>query len=367
MIAEARDEAPADPCANAAPGRAMEARAFGRVGAERSRPWRLATLVLVAAVLVFLCAASLLLGARTVALPAVMDAVFSDGGTSAEHLIIRDYRLPRTLLALLCGAAFGVSGALIQAATRNPLADPGILGVNAGAAFFVTLAVGVFGLQSVASSLWFAFAGAIAITLLVYAAASRGRDGATPLRLVLSGVALSAVLSGIGSSLSLLNPQTFDALRSWSMGSVAGRNMEVVGVVAPFILSGLGLALALARPLNALALGADLSRSLGANIVRTRLLVVVAVTLLSGAATAAVGPIGFVGLMVPHAVRWFSGPDQRWIVAFTILCAPGLLLAADILGRLLLFPGELEVGLVTAFLGAPVLVALARRTKAHGL
>lgn len=367
MIADARDPARAEPEGNAVMGPSVKDLAARRSDAQRSGPWRLALLVLVASVLVLLCVASLLLGARAVGLSAVVEALFNYDNASAEQIIIRDYRLPRTLLALLCGAAFGVSGALIQAATRNPLADPGILGVNAGAAFFVTLAVGLFGMHSIASYLWFAFAGAITVTLLVYAAAAQGRDGATPLRLVLSGVALSAVLGGIGSSLTLVDPQTFDALRSWSMGSVAGRNMEVVQGVAPFILCGLGLALVAARSLNALALGDDLSRSLGANIIRTRLLAVVAVTLMSGAATAAAGPIGFVGLMVPHAVRWCSGPDQRWIIVFTLFCAAGLLLAADILGRLVLFPGELEVGIVTAFLGAPVLIALARRTKAHGL
>ncbi|RDL52982.1 Ferric enterobactin transport system permease protein FepD [Ensifer sp. M14] len=367
MIAGARGHAHADAAGNAVPTRLLKTRPTGHAGARRSRAWRLAMLGLAAAVLVLLCSASLLLGARHVAVPTVVDALVSYDATSAEHIIIRDYRLPRTLLALLCGAAFGVSGALIQAATRNPLADPGILGVNAGAAFFVTLAVGMFGVHAVESYLWFALAGAISVTLLVYGAASQGRDGATPLRLVLCGIALSAVLGGIGSSITLINPQAFDALRSWSIGSVAGRGMEVVRAVAPFIVCGLVLALGLARPLNALALGDDLSRSLGANVIRTRFLVVIAVTLMSGAATAAAGPIGFVGLMVPHAVRWFSGPDQRWIIVFTLLCAPSLLLFADIVGRLVLFPGELEVGIVTAFIGAPVLILLARRTKARGL
>ncbi|WP_265976050.1 FecCD family ABC transporter permease, partial [Brucella intermedia] len=194
-----------------------------------------------------------------------------------------------------------------------------------------------------------------------------GRDGATPVRLVLAGVALSAVLGGIGSAITLLDPQAFDSMRFWSIGSVAGRNMEIVATVAPFIGIGLVIALIAARSLNAVALGDDLARSLGANILRARILTLIAVTLLAGAGTAASGPIGFVGLMVPHVVRWFTGPDQRWIIPLTMIYAPMLLLSADIAGRLVLFPGELEAGIVTAFIGAPVLILLARRKKASGL
>ncbi|AAK90688.1 ABC transporter permease [Agrobacterium tumefaciens] len=336
------------------------------------RAWQLRARLLVlvalsATVLMLLFIASLLTGARAIAPSTGFYALFAYDPASAEHIIIRDYRLPRTLLGLLCGAAFGVSGALIQAITRNPLADPGILGVNAGAAFFVTLAVGLLGFHAISSYLWFAFLGAVAVTLIVYSVGSRGRDGASPARLVLSGVALSAVLGGIGSAITLLDPRTFDGLRVWSIGSLSGRNMDVVLTVAPFIIFGLVLSLCVAPSLNAVALGDDPSRALGVNLVRTRILVVIAVTLLAGAATAAAGPIGFIGLMVPHVVRWLSGPDQRRIIAFTILCSPILLLTADIAGRLVLFSGELEAGIVTAFIGAPVLIVLALRRRASGL
>ncbi|MBD9388530.1 iron chelate uptake ABC transporter family permease subunit [Agrobacterium sp. AGB01] len=311
--------------------------------------------------------ASILSGTRPVALWTAVDALLSYDASLAEHIIIHDYRLPRTLLGLLCGAAFGVSGALTQAATRNPLADPGILGVNAGAAFFVTIAVGVLGWQSIDAYIWAAFAGAVVVALVVYAIGATGRDGATPVRLVLSGVAIAAVLGGIASSITLLNPSAFDAMRLWSIGSVAGRDMAVVKAVAPFILIGLIIALMAARPLNAVGLGDDLARTLGANILRARILVIIAVTLLAGAATAAAGPIAFVGLMVPHVVRWLTGPDQRWIIGLTMLYGPVLLLAADIVGRFVLYPGELEAGIVTAFIGAPVLILLAQRKKASGL
>jgi iron complex transport system permease protein len=300
-----------------------------------------------------------------------LDALVSFDRGLVDHIVIMDYRLPRTLLGLLCGAAFGVSGALIQAATRNSLADPGILGVNAGATFFVTLAVGLFGFQSIDAYLWFALLGAVLVTLAVYGlgmtGAMAGRGGATPVRLVLAGVALSAVLGGIGSAITLLDPQTFDSMRQWSIGSIAGRDMGVVVTIAPFIGVGLLIALIATRPLNAVALGDDLARSLGANILRARIVTVIAVTLLAGAGTAAAGPIGFVGLMVPHMVRWFVGPDQRWIIPMTMIYAPVLLLSADIAGRLILYPGELEAGIVTAFIGAPVLILLARRKAASGL
>jgi iron complex transport system permease protein len=324
-------------------------------------------LVIGLAVLGALSLLSLMLGARPMSAVEVWGALSHYNPTSADHIIVYDYRMPRTLLGLLCGAAFAVSGALIQAATRNPLADPGVLGVNAGAALSVSLAIGVFGTQSISLYLWAAFAGAIGAAVLVYVLGATGRGGATPVRLVLSGVALSAVLGGVTSSITLLNPHAFDTMRLWAIGSLAGRNMDVVTAVAPFIALGLGLAIAVARPLNAVSLGNDVARSLGADLLRAKILVVLAVTLLAGAGTAAVGPIGFIGLMVPHIVRWFTGPDQRWIVALTIVFGPVLLLAADVIGRLVVFPGELEAGIVTAFIGAPVLILLARRKKARGL
>lgn len=310
---------------------------------------------------------SLAEGTRSIPFRTVVNSLIIYHSTSFDNVVIHDYRLPRALLGLLCGAAFGVSGALIQAATRNPLADPGILGVNAGAAFFVTIAVGLLGCQSIHAYIWAAFAGAVVVTLVVYGIGAAGRVGATPVRLVLSGVAITAVLGGIASSITLLNPSAFDAMRMWSIGSVSGRDMTVVNVVAPFILIGLVIALLAARPLNAVALGDDLARTLGANILKARVLVIIAVTLLAGAATAAAGPIAFTGLMVPHMVRWLTGPDQRWIIGLTMLYGPVLLLAADIVGRFVLYPGELEAGIVTAFIGAPVLIALARRSKVSAL
>lgn len=338
-----------------------------RPGVAQTNATRLAWLLLGLAVLVAVLLASIAVGSKDIPVATVLEALFAYDDDSDDHAIIRALRVPRTLLGLAVGVALGMAGALIQALTRNPLADPGILGVNAGAAFFVVLAVGLFGLSSIQSYIWFAFLGAIVTTVLVYAVGSAGRGGATPVRLTLAGVAIGAVLSGVSSGITLLNPTTFDRMRQWGAGSLVAPGYETLWAVLPFIAIGLVIAMLVARPLNAVALGDDLAAALGANMVRTRTLVVVATTLLAGAATAAAGPIGFVGLMVPHVARWIVGPDQRWIFLFTVVLAPILLLTADIVGRVVLRPGELQVGIVTAFIGAPVLIALARRRKVSGL
>lgn len=337
-----------------------------RAGLARTRAQRGMWLVACSLLLGLVVLASVTVGSKHIAMDTVMQAVLRPD-SSNDHLIVRQFRLPRTVLGLLAGAALGVAGALIQALTRNPLADPGILGVNAGAGFAVTMGVAFFGVGSIGGYLWFSFGGAVAVTVAVYTLGSIGRSGATPIRLTLVGVALGALLGGIASGVTLLRPELFDSMRSWSAGSLAGRNWAVFWAVLPFIAAGLLLALAAARPLNTIALGDDLARSLGARVGRARTVVIVAVTLLAGAATAAVGPVGFVGLMVPHAVRWLVGPDQRWIIPYTIVCSPILLLAADVVGRVVLSPQELRVSVVTAFLGAPVLILLARRRKVSSL
>lgn len=329
---------------------------------------RARVLGLAAALVVLLLTAglSLVVGAERIPIPDLWHAITSDRDAHV-HAVLWELRIPRTVTALVVGPALGVCGALIQAYTRNPLADPGLLGVNAGAALAITLAIGLTGITSPNSYVWFAFAGAFVGTLLVYAAGSAGPGRPTPEKLTLAGVAIAAVLGGITQVLTLKNQQVFAGSLVWSIGSVGGRSLELVGTIAPFVVVGLILSLVVAHPLNALALGEDLGRALGARVGSTRAVTVVAVTLLAGAATAIAGPIGFVGLMVPHAVRWFTGPDQRWIMPFTAVASAILLIASDILGRVILPTGELQVGLVTAFVGAPVLVVLARRRAAHGL
>lgn len=335
--------------------------------ARSTRTWRSRTLGLALSIVLLgaVCLVSLVVGARAVPFDVVLDALRAPDGSDA-HLVVTELRVPRTVLGVLVGAALGVSGALIQALTRNPLADPGILGVNAGASFGVVLGIAVFGVTSIGQYLPFAFAGAVLATVAVYGLASRGA-AATPLRLTLVGIAFGAVLTGISSTLTLLSPETFDRMRFWGTGSITDRPPGTVAAILPFVAAGLLLALLAGRSLDAVALGDDLARSLGARIGTTRVVTIVAVTLLCGAATAAAGPIGFVGLMVPHTVRWFTGPNQRWILAFSTVLAPVLLLGSDVLGRLIVRPAELEVGIVTALVGAPVLVALVRRKNVRGL
>ncbi|MEZ5120716.1 MAG: iron chelate uptake ABC transporter family permease subunit [Solirubrobacterales bacterium] len=308
---------------------------------------------------------SVMIGSTAIAPSVVWDALFH-ASDNIDQFAIRDFRLPRTIVGLVVGVALGLSGALIQALTRNPLADPGILGVNAGASFAVTVAVGVLGVRGVQGYMWFAFAGALVVTLMVLALGST-RQGQSPLVMVLAGVCIGAVLGGAREALQLTNPDAFDAMRSWNAGSIAGRPLDVVWPILPFFAVALTLAIAAAGSLNAMALGDELAVAQGVRLVRTRLLSVIALTLLAGGATAIAGPIAFVGLMVPHVARWLVGPHQRWIFAYSILLAPSLLLASDILGRVVMRPGEIPVGIVTAFVGAPVLIVLVRRKKASGL
>jgi iron complex transport system permease protein len=334
------------------------------VRAARRR--RLAGLVVAVVVLAVLLAASAALGSKDIPLDRILPAL-----TGAAHgddaLVVTQLRVPRTVTALLAGAALGVAGALIQAFTRNPLADPGILGVNAGAALAVTLGVALLGLSRIGQYLPLALGGAVVATVVVTVVGTLGSGGATPVRMTLSGVGIGAVLGGITSAVTLSDPVTFQRLLSWSAGTVTGPSLGDAAVVAVPIAIGIGIALAISRDLNALALGDDLAVALGGRTALTRALAVVAVTLLAGAATAVAGPIGFVGLMIPHVARWITGPDQRWILAFSVLLGPILLLASDVLGRLVMRPAELPVGVVTAFVGAPVLILLARRAKATAL
>ena len=306
---------------------------------------------------------SLAIGSKPVPLGHVIDALTSYDGRIDDHVIVRDQRIPRTVLAILVGLGLGVAGALMQALTRNPLADPGLLGVSAGASFSMTLAVALLPITTMLGYVWFSFLGAVVATVVVYLLGSAGRTGSSPVTLALAGVAVAAVLSGLTATLALLDPMTFLTMRVWESGSLAERGWDVIGTTAPFLLVGLLLAAGAARGLNAVALGEDLATALGANLRHTKILVVVAVTLLCGAATAAVGPIWFVGLMVPHVARWIVGPDQRWILAYTLVLAPVLMLSSDIVGRVLVRPDELQAGLVTAFIGAPVLIWLSRRRR----
>ena len=333
----------------------LSERAVQRPARGSAAGWALACVALAAVLL-----ASVALGSRPVGPAEIWDGLFHYRGSDTD-VVIRDVRLPRTLLGLLVGVSLGLAGAVMQALTRNPLADPGLLGVNAGAAAAVVSAISFLGVTSFTGYVWFSFAGAAVVSAAVYLLG--GGRGATPVRLALAGTAATAALQGYVNAVQLLDTAALDRLRFWTVGSLASANDTVVWQVAPFVVVGTVLALALARPLNAMALGDDSSRALGASLTRVRLLAMVTVTLLCGAATAACGPIVFVGLLVPHLVRSFTGPDQRRLLPWAAVVSPALLLGADVLGRLLARPSEVQVGIVTALLGGPVFVHLVRRRR----
>ncbi|GFG49801.1 Fe(3+)-siderophore ABC transporter permease [Mycolicibacterium agri] len=324
---------------------------------------RAAGLGLAAVLLVAACVASLAIGTENVDLSTVWHAL-TDYRDSGDEWIVHDLRVPRTVLALLVGLALGLSGTLIQSIGRNPLADTEILGINSGAALFIVTAIAFFGMSGIWTYIWFGFAGALFAMALVYLVGMTGRAAITPVRVLLAGVAVGAVMDGVGYVVRLHHPRAFDNMRFWDAGALDGRALDVTATIAPFIVAGAVLCVVVARSLNVTALGDDLAKSMGGNVVRTQVLSLVAVALLAGAATAGAGPIGFVGLMVPHAVRRFTGPDWRWILGYATLVAPTLLLAADILGRVVIRPAELPAGIVTAFLGAPVLIWLIRKRGA---
>jgi iron complex transport system permease protein len=319
-------------------------------------------LVATLAALVVVCMLSIWFGSKDIPFASTWNVLWHNDG-SRDAAIIHSVRIPRTLIGLLVGAALGLSGALMQALTRNPLADPGLLGVNAGAAAAVVAGIGFFGVTSVSGYVWFAFVGAGIASVGVYMLGSSGRSGPTPDRLILAGAAVTVVLYAMIYAFLLLEPMTFNQFRFWNVGSLAGRGMDVAVQLLPFFVAGILLTLSLARSLNALALGDQAATALGAHIGRTRVLGVIAVTLLCGAATAAVGPIAFVGLAVPYVARLITGPDQRWIMPYTLLLAPILLIGSDVIGRMINQPQELQVGVVTAFVGAPVFIWLCRRRR----
>ncbi|MEV4685823.1 iron chelate uptake ABC transporter family permease subunit [Streptomyces kurssanovii] len=311
-------------------------------------------------VLLLICVASIAVGAKSIPLSDVWDGLFHSTG-SGNDVIIRDVRVPRTLLGLVVGAALGVAGAVMQALTRNPLAEPGLLGVSAGASAAVVSAVSFLGVTSLTGYVWFAFLGAAVVSAAVYVLG--GSRGATPVRLALAGTAATAALYGYINAVQLLDAAALDRLRFWTVGSLASADMGTITKVLPFIAAGLVLSMLLARPLNAMEMGDDTARSLGAHLTRTRVLSMLAITLLCGAATAACGPIVFVGLMIPHLVRAVTGPDMRWILPYAAVLAPVLLLGADVVGRVVTRPSELQVGIVTALIGGPVFIQLVRRKR----
>ncbi|OOB91252.1 FecCD family ABC transporter permease [Rathayibacter sp. VKM Ac-2630] len=318
--------------------------------------------LLLAALLVLACTASLAVGSRPVPVGAALDALLH-GGATADALIVRELRIPRTAAGLLVGAALGAAGLLMQAVTRNRLADPGLLGVNAGASAAVVVAIGFLGVSSAGEYVWFAFGGAAVAAVLVHVVGAG--DGRDPIGTVLAGVALAACLGALIGIVTLLDTETFESYRFWVVGSLERRELGTAAQLAPFVAIGLAVAALVAPGLNLLALGHDIARSLGVRPGAVILGAGAAITLLCGAATAAAGPLAFVGLLVAHLVLRLAGPDLRSGLPLAALGGAVLVVVSDVLGRLIAAPGEVEVGIVTALLGAPLLFHLATRSTAR--
>ncbi|MDT0424987.1 MULTISPECIES: FecCD family ABC transporter permease [Streptomyces] len=332
---------------------------------------RLRTTALVALLVALLLVLSLLsvaLGALSIPVDDVVRTLFGQPPDRLTDNVIWSVRVPRTLLGLTTGAALGMAGALMQALTRNPLADPGILGVSAGASFAIVVSVAVFGVASLYGYVWFAFGGALVASVVVFLLGRLGRSGATPVKLALAGVAVTSLLSSLTSAVVLTDEDALDRYRFWSAGTLADRDAGDLTRILPFLAVGALLALACAPALNSLALGDDVAASLGRRLGLVRLQGVTAIVLLTGASVAVIGPVVFLGLVVPHLARvlaqWAGiGPDHRWLLPLSAVLAPVLLLSADIVGRMVDRPSEIQAGVLVAFIGGPFFIALVRRRK----
>ncbi|MFE4421024.1 FecCD family ABC transporter permease [Streptomyces sp. NPDC056817] len=318
--------------------------------------WLVTTLLL----LLLAVLLSLAVGSRPVAPSVVWDALLH-GGTSADVQVVRSLRVPRTVIGVMVGAALAVAGTVLQGITRNPIAEPGILGISQGASMGVVCAIAFLGVHSLTGYVWYAFVGAGVASVLIYAVASSGRGGASPVKLALAGAAMNAFLASLISAVLTTNARALDEFRFWDVGSISGRDATIAGQVWPFLLAGLLLVLAMARGLDALALGDDIARGLGRNVALLRATGALGATVLTGAAVAAAGPIAFIGLAVPHMARALVGPGHRWLLPVAALLGPVMLLLADVLGRVVVRPAEVPVAVMTALAGVPFLIVLVRR------
>ncbi|MEU0837480.1 iron ABC transporter permease [Streptomyces sp. NPDC005969] len=327
--------------------------------APRHHRRALATAAAVVALLVAVLL-SLAVGARPIAPSAVLDALLHGGSSDAAE-VIRQMRVPRTLIGLMVGAALALAGTVLQGITRNPIADPGILGISQGASVGVVLAIAFAGIHTLAGYVWFAFAGAAIASVAVYAIASRGRGGATPVKLALGGAAINALLVSVTMAVLTTKASALDEFRFWQVGSIAGREAAVAQQIWPFLLVGTVLVLSVARGLDALALGEDMAKGLGQKVATVRVVGGIGATVLTGVGVAAAGPIAFIGLAVPHIARAIVGSDHRWVLPMAALIGPVMLLVSDVVGRIVFPPGEVPAGVMTALIGVPFLVTLVRR------
>lgn len=327
------------------------------MGFFKKRPW--AGLLLGAVVLGLFLAASIVYGVREISLGAAYDAIVRFDG-SADHVIIRTVRIPRALIAAGVGSALAVSGALMQALTGNPLASPGILGVNAGAALFVVMALFVWKIESLSAFVWIAFLGAGITGAAVYGLGAMGRSGMTPLKLTVAGAAVTALLASIMQGILVLHERTLDEIRLWLAGSVADRDIDLFLMVLPYMLIGLAGSFILGKAITVLSLGEDVAKGLGQRTVWVKIAAALLVVMLAGGSVAIAGPIAFIGLAVPHISRGMVGQDYRWVLPYSALLGAVLLIVADLGARFVIKPEEVPVGVMTALIGAPFFIYLAR-------
>ncbi|TCK92410.1 iron complex transport system permease protein [Natranaerovirga hydrolytica] len=313
--------------------------------------------------ILFLC--SLAFGYTSTNFQTVFDTYRAFDG-SAEQVVIQTMRMPRAIIATLVGACLAVSGAIMQALTRNPMASPGILGINAGASLSVVLGMTLFSVYSLEGFMWLSFLGAFVAAISVFVLGSMGREGLTKLKLTMAGVVLSSLFSSITTGLLILDDNRLESVMFWMSGSVEGRKLELVVPVLPFVVLGLFMAMAMSGKINALLVGEDVAKGLGQKTWLVKGMGLLVVVFLSGSAVAMAGPIGFVGLIIPHIVRGFVGIDYRWVMPYCAILGAGLMLAADIASRFILFPTEVPVGVATAVVGAPFFIYLARRGVMKG-
>jgi iron complex transport system permease protein len=317
-------------------------------------------------VLLLAAVASLVFGSRPVSFQELMDGLFRPEADSYGANVVRK-RISRTIFSLFCGSALGVSGALMQAVTRNPIADPSILGVNTGASLFVVCGIAFLNISTANQYIWLALAGAALTAVFVFGIGSMGRGGATPIKLVLAGAATTAALSSLVTAIMIPRSYVMDQFRFWQVGSIGSATWDGIGTFIPFLVVGMLIGFVSAPALNALALGDEVATGLGVRTGTLRLIAALAGVLLCGATTALAGPIGFIGLIATHVIRLMLGPDLRLVIPMSAIAGAIILTVSDIIGRLIGSPGELEVGVVTAFIGAPILIIVAMRSKVRSL
>lgn len=311
-------------------------------------------------ILIILLIASIQLGAADISSQTVFDALFEFDDSSFDHLVIRTVRLPRVVAGIFVGASLAMAGAIMQGLTRNPLASPGILGINAGAAFAVVLAVSILGNPPLSAYALYAMLGATVAAILVYGLGSMGRGGATPLRLTLAGVVMTAFITAFTTAILVTDQDTLDQIRFWTVGALAGRDWNLLLRTAPYMIVGMIGSILIARQITTISLGEDVAKGLGQNTVLVKGLAAVTVVLLAGGAVALAGPIGFVGLVAPHIVRFLVGVHYRWILPYAAFVGAYLIIGADMIARIIIRPQELPVGVMMGLVGAPFFIYLAR-------